>query len=532
MMQPGASRGMAGRKPRVSLLIVGLLLYGLAVAGYFVSRYGSQWAEGDTARLTQAVEVLRDEGALHPLGVAYSYGFAYPAVSVALLSATGVEPQALQTMIYPFLAMLVLGLTSLIFFFQVAGDRYVAALGTLLLFLQPDVLFVTLRGSHEKLIWPLTMIALALLYRSVGQPLRVMAIHIGLFYLVIFAMITTNVFFASVFLTAVVLSLFLGSLLIVYQKRLGQWSATHLNRLIYVSGSCGVLLFVFMAYIYPLSLTNLRQLRSIVEKVSALLLSFEIKGSPYEYIPFAWVSPQAYWALTAFTWLLIITSFLEWLRRGRDILSGRAGLSLRESLDWLLYAGFALQLAASVLVDFSGALAGNLQLRVFPGFTVVAVILLARGLRRLLARPGFQGRVRRVALMLAGLAVAWFSLASVFKASSEPVWSNIWVFYTVPEAASLSWIEENLRYGTIWTGFNERIIAAFELNYKHSSANANIYSAFDFKPGARYVLFSETERLRGFRMGLAMPPILSRNLVYDNGEVRLYHKRSLTPYQK
>jgi len=523
---------MAGGKPQVRLLVVGLLLYGLAVAGYFVFRYGGEWTEGDTARITRAIEAMLNEGTLQPSGQAYQHGFAYQAVSVEVLSATGVEPQTLQTLIYPFLAMLALGLTSLIFFFQVAGDRYVAVLGTLLLFLQPDVLFVTLRGSHEKLIWPLTMIALALLYRSVGQPPRVMAIHIGLFYVVIFAMITTNVFFASVFLTAVALSLFLGSLLIVYQKRSGQWSATHLNRLIYVSGSCGVLIFVFMVYIYPLALTDLRQLRTIVEQVSALLLSFEIKGSPYEYIPFAWVSPQAYWALTAFTWLLIITSFLEWLRRGRDILSGRVGLSLRESLDWLLYAGFALQLAASVLVDFSGALAANLQLRVFPGFTVVAVILLARGLWQLLTRPGFQGRVRRVALILAGLAVAWFSLAAVFKASNEPIWNNKWGFYSPAEDTGLRWTDNHLRYATIWTGFDERLIEAYNFNYGYLSESANNYTAWDFTAGLRYVLFSESERLHGLRLGLAMPPVVDWIQFYDNGEVQLYHKRPLTPYQR
>ncbi len=518
------------RPSRVSLLATLLLLYALAVAGYAVLRYRGQWTETDTATLTNLIEVMREQATIRPAGLAYPHGFAYQVVSLAVLSAIGLPVQALQTTVYPFLAVIGLVLTSLAFFTQVTGDRRVAILASLSLFFQPDVMFVTLRGSHEKLDWPLMMVALTLLYRSVNQPLRRTTVYVGLFYLTVFAMMATNVFFASTFLISFILSLLLGLAARTFLR--SRSTSSDLRRLTYVSLSCSVLLFTFMAYIYPLALSNLRTLRTIWDQIGTLLLSFEIKGQPYEYISYGWVSPQAYLGLTAFTWLLIISSLAEWLWRGKQILDGRENLGLRDSLDWLLYAGFAIQVGLSIIVDFAGVLSENMQLRVFPGFTVLALCLLARAAWRVASSPRLRGWKRRIALGLAGAAVSWFALASVFKATNEPVFSNKWGFYSTSEDSAVYWIDSHVRFGNIWTGLDERINALFRTNYGGRSQSRNVYDIYALKPQDRYVLFSERERERGLRMGIAMPSVLGWIRVYDNGEVYLYHKRPLTPYQR
>ena len=521
----------AGRRQPYPLGL-GLVAYGLILAAYFIVRYGAQWMEGDSARLTQAIQAVYDQGAINPSGAVYQHGFGYPTVSAFTVAVIGVSPQTLQTVIYPFIAALALGLTSLAFFRQVTRDPGAAALASLLLFLQPDMLFVTFRGSHEKLVWPLMMVALTLLCRSVAQPVRKTAVYVGMFYVVLFAMIATNVFFASTFVTAVTLSLALGIALAPFLKRYGNFPAADLKRLVYISAAGGVLIFTFMTYIYPLALLNLRLLDTIVAQVSALLLSFEIRAQPYEYIGTAWVSPQAYLGLTAFTWLLIVASMAEWLRRGRQMLRGQETFGLRESLDWLLYVGFALQVSISVLMDYAGVLGGNLQLRVFPGFTVAAVAVLARGLWRVLSVPRPHRRSWRPGLVAVGLGVAWFSLASVFKASNEPTWNNKWIFYSPAEAASIHWTEGHMRSVTLWTGFDERLIEVRAFFYGYRSGSANVYTAFEYKPTVRYVLFSEGERLRGLRMGLAMPAVLDWNQMYDNGGLQLYQRPPRTPYQR
>jgi hypothetical protein len=106
------------------------------------------------------------------------------------------------------------------------------------------------------------------------------------------------------------------------------------------------------------------------------------------------------------------------------------------------------------------------------------------------------------------------------------------MFYSVPEFAGLRWTETYVRGASIWTGFDERLIVTQQLNYGSRSTTGNRYVAFSFKPEMGYVLWSANERLLGLRRGLAMPPVLSWNQLYDNGDVQLYHRRPLTPYQR
>ena len=524
----------SGSIPRLSqprLFAALVLLYALAVAGHFVLRYRGQWIEVDSAGMTRIIEVMRDQGVIRPTGPIYSHGFCYQVASLAILSATGLTLQTLQTTVYPFLATTGLGLTSLVFFTQVTRDRRAAVLATLFLFFQPDVLFVTLRGSHEKLVWPLMMLALTLFYRSVGRSLRAMVVYVGLFYLTVFALIATNVFFGSTFLVAIAFSLLLGLAAGTFLRRRST-SPTDLRRLTYVTLSCGVLLFISMAYVYPPALLALRTLRTIWDKTGVLLMGFEAEGQPYGYIQFGWVSSQVYLGLTAFTWLLIILSFAEWLWRGKQILERRENLGLHESLDWLLYAGFAIQVALSVIVDYAGVLSANMQLRVFPAFTVLAAGLLARAVWRVAASPWLRGWKRRVAIGLTGLAVVWFAMASVLKATNEPVFSNMWKFYSTSEDAATYWTDSHLSFANVWTGLDERLRVLFSFKYARDSHSQNRYGSHVFKFDDRYILFSERERLRGLRMGIAIPSVLDWNQVYDNGEVELAHKRPQTPYQR
>ncbi len=521
------SSTMSGPSP-ARLLAALLLLYALAVGGYIVLRYHGQWTEGDSARMTYFIDVAHTQGTINPMGSFYPHGLAYQALSLVVLAATGLSLQTLQAAIYPPVAALGLGLTSLAFFIQVTRDRRVAILATLFLLLQPDVLFVTLRGSHEKLDWPLMMMALMLLYRSVNQSLRKTAVYVGLFYLIIFAMIATNVFFASTFLVAVMLSLLLGLVAAMFPRRRSA-SPRDLRRLMYIALSCGVLLFAFMAYLYPQALSDLRTLRTIWDRAGALALNAEPQGNPYAYISFGWVSPRIYLGLTTFTWSLIALSFAEWLRRAKRILNGQESLGLRESLDWLLYAGFAIQVALSIIVDMAGVLGENMQLRIFPGFTVLAVCLLARAVWRLAASPRLREWKRRIVFGLMALSVTWFALASVFKATNEPLFSNKWSFYSAAEDSAAYWTDNHLRFANIWNGLDERIAALFQFKYGQSQ---NFYDAYMLKSQDRYVLFSERERERGLRMGVAMPSVLNWLRIYDNGEVHLYHRRPQTPYQR
>jgi hypothetical protein len=498
------------------------LLFGLMVAGYYVLRYHGLWTENDTSTITRAIDSMRQQAVLLPTRFFYQHGFGYQAVSITLLFATGLSTQTLQMIIYPFLAAAGLILTSFIFFREVLHDHRAAALASMLLVFQPDILFVTLRGSHEKLTWPLMMLALAILYRSFGQPLRKMAIYVGLFYLVVFAIDSTNVFFGSVFLVAVVLSMTLGFLLFrFWRNNRPPLPRPDVQRLMYISLSGGILIYIFIVYIYPPALANLRLFRNILDQLSALLLSFEIKAQPYGYITIGWINSKVYLILTIFTWMVIAASFLEWMRHGWKMIKGDAAQGLMENLDWLLYTGFAIQIAISIMVDLSGALAANMQLRLFPSFTVMAIVLLVRSIKRSLASEKLQPNLRKIVLTTGAVLSAWFALASILKATNEPSLSNKWTFFLPAEKAGIGWVDLHLHTTDIWSGVDERLATVFITYYRIDSQSGNTYLFGKINPATRVVLTTELDRWRANRLGFHLLPVSYWDQIYDNGQAQI-----------
>jgi hypothetical protein len=523
------SESSEGRRSVVSnpatwILVSVLVTYGLMVAGYFILRHNGQWAETDSASHTLAIRAIGESGSLIPQRGYYMHGIGYQTISLVLIVFTGLTVPILQTQVYPYIAAIAFILTTYVLFREITKNSITSVLATLLVLFQPEILFVTLRGSHEKFTWPLMILALTLFYRSVGQPLRKMIIYVVFFYLVVFTMISTNVFFGSVFLVAILLSMILGLVILrlihVPRPPLPQ---ADVQRLMYISLSGAILVFIFMAYVYPPALTNFRELRSILDQISALLLSFEVGAQPYAYISFGWVNPQVYLLLTTFTWILIATSIVEWFRRARKIWRGESRPGLVENIDWLLYTGFVIQIAISIMVDFSGALAANMQLRLFPGFTVIAIGMLARGIQEALSSKHWRGRLRLAAQTSAGIAAIWFSATAMLKATNEPLLSNKWGFYSTSEVSATRWVEANISNEIIWSGIDERIASQFRLYFLFDSKSGNFFYVGPFRPEGRYIFYSIYDQFREKRLGLSPLPIYAWDQIYDNGIVRLYH---------
>jgi hypothetical protein len=508
---------------RTGLWFALALLFGLLVAGYYVLRYHGLWTENDTATINQAIESMRHQRILLPTYL-YQHGFQYQAISLTLLYFTNLTTQVLQLQVYPVLAIAGFILTSFVFFREVLKDPRAAAMASMMLIFQPDILFVTLRGSHEKITWPLMMLALAILYRSLGKSLKRMVIYVLLFYMVVFAIDTTNVFFGSVFLVAVALSMVLGFVLFRFWRGAQPpLPRQDIQRLMYISLSGSILIYIFIMYTYPPALANLRMLRSILEQVSALLLSFEVKAQPYGYIATGWINSGVYLMLTVFTWMVIGTSFLVWLRHGWRLIKRKAVPGLSENLDWLLYAGFAIQIAVSIAVDLSGALSANLQLRLFPSFTVVAIVLLVRFLKEELASVRLRPRLKMIAVISSGLLSAWFTLASVLKATNDPALSNKWCFFFPSELEAVAWIDGHLRSAVLWTGIDERLATIFVANFRYISQSENTYRFGRIQPNMKYVLASTTDRQRAGRLGVTLLPVAYWDQIFDDGYSQIYH---------
>ena len=513
------------------LLLAALILYAVLVSGYWVARYSTLWVDTDTSSLTRYAESVHTHGTLLPPEQLYPNGIAFQSISVFVAEITSGPLRSLQTTIYPLLSLAGLALMAFAFYSQVTHGGKIAALAALLLLLQADVLFVTLRGSHEKLDWPLMMLALMLLWRSFRASGREMVAFVVLFYLSVFALTTSSVFFASTFLVAVCLSLLLGLVIVGLQRR-RLVASERLRRLGLVALSCSTLIAVFMFYLYTASLFYFRAFQSVAEQTSVLLLGFEAQGQPYDHVSASWTSTQIYLGLTLFTWLLIILSFLEWLRRGWEFLRGARRLEVPDDLDWLLYAGFAIQVAVAIVVDFSGALSANLQLRMFPAYTVLAVAVLARGIARIASMPRFRGRARRAVLGFTAATIAWFGVTALLKTTNEPALSHNWTFYAWPEKGALHWVEGHLRSTDVWTGEHTRLTEASRFLFPDDSESGNVYDSIAIGISTRHILSSKQERARAARAKIPLPSVLGWNQVYSNGDVELYHRRPATPFQR
>ncbi|MCS7283794.1 MAG: hypothetical protein RMK65_09940 [Anaerolineae bacterium] len=510
-------------RPQTGWYLFLLAGYVFLAAGYIGARFLWNWTSTDDARLTAAAESIRAEGVLLS-SEAYPFGYGYPVFNVFLSYLTGLSIRTLQVYVQPFLVVLLVPLAFVVYR-SLTGRPKTAMLASFMLFLQPEFLFESVRSSHAKLTWAM---ALGLLYTlttsfreaGAGRPIGKWVI---LSYLFAFGLMTTSAFFASSYLFAIACS-FLG------WQLWRRWSlrpekGAPLTRLLYVTLSCSALLYIVIYYVYPPAGEQLSLLRSIVDQVAMLLLGVDVATNPYRYIQTAWVSEGVYIALTLFNWLVLLLSLGSWLLHINRALKGQETVPPAQLFLWLLYGGFGLFLAISVILDLAGVLSANLQVRVFPHLMMIAIPLAAEALERWvhwISRRPLYGPLR-FSIGVAALMMA-LSLASLLKVTNEPLLSHNWIFYTGSERRAVEWLS---RYGgdmEIWMGVDERLVALAEANsfWKARRLKARWGHPTD---QTTCFLLSETMTLRAWRTGAELPEVFSYNRIYDNHFAAVYCTR-------
>lgn len=511
---------------------VGPLLYLLCVGAYLLLRYEGRWAEADSTTFTQIIgRFIADSRVVPSLEPVYPNGFSYQAISAFVIGLTGLELLTLQQLVYPLLAGIVV-LPAWLFYREVTGSVRGASLATALLVVQPEFLFVILRSSHEKFTRTFMLTALYLLVRSFKLADRpaALGIHIALFYLVCFAFIVGNNLLAHSFIFALIVALSIGALLERPGTRPERQRGRLIVRMLLVSCTCLVLVYLTIFYLYPPARHDLEVIRGLTNKVAALLLDVQETGgegatNAYTHIQNGWRSLQIYFMVSIANWIGLGLSFTIWSWQAfRWIVLGRLPRTQGAWLLWLLYAAFMLQGALSVLADASGSLGSNLQHRLFPSFSLVAVGIVGAALA-----SWEPPRLRRPIGAALAIGVAGLALLSVFKATNEPSLSNKWTFYRAEELTALYWADAHLRDAEIWNEYDERLSVAF-YNTRSSSLNRNLFLVYQ-SPTMRYVLVSPLTRMRGARLGQPLPLPPDSHLIYDNGGAELYQIRPRTPFQ-
>ncbi|MGH2460697.1 MAG: hypothetical protein ACRDIY_17725, partial [Chloroflexota bacterium] len=252
-----------------------LLVFGVLLGAYFVARSGGLWAESDTALITRWIRAVVASGTLSPAaGDLYPQGYGYAAVSAFVLALTGLDVATLQQVVYPLIsALLVLPAWAL--YRELTGSQRAATLATLLLFIQPEFLFVVMRGSHERMLRVLMLVALWLLARSFRARERPgsFATHVGLFYVAAYALVATNVLFGISFFTAIATAMVAAWGLGRAHPGLRPFAGPVVARLASVTLVAAGLGFIVIFGAYPLAQTSLRALGTLAQKLAALYLT-------------------------------------------------------------------------------------------------------------------------------------------------------------------------------------------------------------------------------------------------------------------
>lgn len=509
-------------------------LFGTAVlmAAYAVLRYGGLWGEVDTQAFTQAIQTVVDTGTLKPEPgyFVYSNGYGYPALAMFLMNVSGLDLPTLQ--IYGSVLLMVWVIfPAWLLYRELTGTSHGATLATVILLAQPEFLFPILRGTHEKFTRGLMLLCMYLLIRSMRSrhKLNQLVALVLIFYLAAFSLITFNVLFATSFILALSLALVLSQV-VMRRSRLPSHSAQSvILRLVYVTIALLVLAFVFIFYIYEPAHHSLRMMQSVVDQLAALFLDVEKVSNPYAVISTGWISLPVYLTVSIANWLLLAGSAAIWIWQGICWLQHRRQLQTEsELLLWAFYGAFAFMSALSIVVDVSGAIAQNLQHRLFPSFAMLAVPMVAKQLMTLRPRRALARRLAYTGLWVGmGLLV----VLSTFKATNEPLLSNKWLFYLHAEARALDWAGDKLADRTVWVGFDERLSVAMIIRTGTAPRNVQI-DRFDVGRDTRNFLISDVIRNRSLRISVPLPIETDDLVTFDNGQVQIYHRRPHTPYQR
>jgi len=175
---------------------------------YWLARYGGNWSEDDAARTTSTIDAVFTTGQLVPKESAlYPNGFLYQVLVTVLAQFTGLSVVDVQRWVVPIMGI-TLTIVGFVFYLHIFRNPVLAAITTTALNLQGDFIYTTLRSSHEKVDFLLIFVSLLVLMISVQwfESWRQRVALAGVYYLVILAENTNNVFFASTFTVTLILS--------------------------------------------------------------------------------------------------------------------------------------------------------------------------------------------------------------------------------------------------------------------------------------------------------------------------------------
>jgi hypothetical protein len=427
-------------------------------------------------------------------------------------------------------------LTVLVFVFyrRMLNDPVLAAVATVTLNLQGDYLFTSSRGTHEKMIYTLVFVALLAMALAIARFgfLRWRVSLALIYYLAMFAINATNVFFGSTFTITLLLAFLIGVSLV---RQLFWWPRRQMW-LMYVAAASFILTYLVIFVIYPPARSMVVTAHNLSERLRLLFLSSSEPPAIYNSVNQAWILPGIWLVLRIPDLFLVVMAAVGWLllaRHLRNWKSPPAGLTA-VGCWWLLimFPAFSAQNVFALISDITGPAGeiNNLQVRLIPLTTFAAAPLSVYALSRLFVWVRSHQQWRRWATAGLVLTIVCFAGIALVKSTSEPLLSNAWMFYSPSEAVGVNWLHDHIllldhetgrQTPRVWAGPDFRLGRLWLMNYWGPARHlVPVTSAEPYG----YVLLSPVVRLHAARMEQPLPDVEPMGRVYDNGQVRIYHR--------
>jgi len=555
-----------------------ILLYGFLSHLYFSLRYSGLIADGDMGMITKTIQAVKSQATIFTT-YQYSSGFGFQVVVTFLSNITDLSIQKLLILPTGFLYVTI----AYPLFVELIRDKKIALLATLLLTLQPDLLFFTSRGSHERFIFFLALMTFFILIRliSLKRDDKKFVLYLALFYVTILSLTSFNKWFSAAIIISIIFASMIG---FFFSKLLGVSSLAY-KKMSYIVIPCIPIYYSICSYIYPLLWVSQKNLISywknklialhptlislgivtliiivslfllfiffkapIIRALKNLIMRFSEKirsNKSYRmgiyvvtgfglltYVFGLYIlsissdlsfSPFIWMFLMLFNWIIFPLSVIMVF----TIIWGfirKKNLS-SNSLHFLFsfYMSFFLLLLITIFLDrvIGTGVANNFELRIFPYFMFFAVALASMIILKWIHQLHTKRWQLTGEILFLILIIIW-SINSLVKSTCDPSVSNRWIFYSKEEKIAMNWMESNLKKTTIWAGPLRRVRAAFRYNSNFDSLG-NI--SFSNASNAKYYLISDIARKRANKYKYSLPFIKNSNQIYDNDEAELYQHK-------
>lgn len=555
-----------------------IVLYGFLTHIYVYFRYSGLVADSDVGGITKTIQALQNQGTIFN-NYQYSNGFGLQIIVASLSNITGLTIQRVLILPMGFLFIII----AYLLFVELTKSRRIALLSSFLLCLQPDLLFITSRGSHERYTFFLFLVAFFMLIRlsQTSRDDTKFSLYLVLFLLTIFSLTTLNSWIAAV----VILLVFLVSAICFLLHKLGKMPSLSYSRIWPAAILCFPLYYLITSYVYPTSgimqrailgqwknalistnvglivpialalafvmtisllfrfqavkpignwiLGSFRKMR--VRRWFRLLLYGIIALVLLAYIPGVYIfsgssgvlcfPPKTWLFLTLFNWIIIPLSAVGAINilRARNQYRASSPISYSMLLSLYLSSLLLLLLVLAIFVSrvIEAGTGQNYELRVFPYFMAFAILLASVTISKWLRRLG-MGKWQRITKIALIILVVISSANLLLKSTNDPIVSDKWIFYSQGEKIAMDWLESTfVGKATLWAGLDERISVGFDYN---SSFDSWGEIRFTNPKDATYYFMSHTIRKRADRSGYPLPYVKNLNRIYDNNKVRLHRR--------